>query len=68
VAGQAGHVQQTATGLCGCIRKAKSELQWTPFWEFAQTIRDMVQAELESRSEIERADPLVPVPSLIETR
>ncbi|HEY1789831.1 MAG TPA: GDP-mannose 4,6-dehydratase [Verrucomicrobiae bacterium] len=68
VTGDAGHVQQTAAGLCGCIRKAKSELQWTPIWEFAHTVRDMVQAELENRSEIERADPSVPVPSPIETR
>ena len=57
VTGTAGHLQHAVTGLCGCIRKAKTELQWTPAWEFAQTIRDMVQSELENRPEIERADP-----------
>jgi len=55
--GNAGPAQPAATGLCGCARKAKTELQWTPAWEFAQTIRDMVQAELENRPEFERADP-----------
>jgi GDPmannose 4,6-dehydratase len=57
VTGDAGPAQPAASGLCGSGRKARTELQWTPAWEFAQTIRDMVQAELENRPEFERADP-----------
>jgi GDPmannose 4,6-dehydratase len=57
VSGNAGPVQPTAMRLCGSVRKAKTELQWAPVWEFAQTIRDMVQAELQNRPELERADP-----------
>lgn len=63
VTGGAKSVQKTTTGLCGSIRKAKTELEWTPVWDFSQTIRDMVQAEIENRPEIERADPTAHEPS-----
>ncbi|HEY5233423.1 MAG TPA: GDP-mannose 4,6-dehydratase [Verrucomicrobiae bacterium] len=49
--------QQVAVGLCGNPRKAETELQWTREWEFQKTIQDMVRAELESRPEIDRANP-----------
>ena len=49
--------QQVATGLCGNPHKAESELSWKRQWSFAQTVEDMVRAELESRPEIARADP-----------
>ena len=49
--------QQVATGLCGNPRKAESELGWKRQWSFAQTVEDMVRAELEARPEIARADP-----------
>jgi len=49
--------QQVATGLCGNARKAETGLKWTREWDFQKTIEDMVQAELENRPEIERANP-----------
>jgi hypothetical protein len=34
------------------------ELGWKRAWSFEDTVRDLVQAELEGRSEVLRADPL----------
>ncbi len=49
--------QQVTNGLCGNSRKAESELGWKRAWDFDTMITDLVQAELESRSELERANP-----------
>jgi GDPmannose 4,6-dehydratase len=49
--------QPVAAGLCGNPRKAERELNWKREWSFAETIQDLVQAELEERPEVERADP-----------
>ncbi len=49
--------QQVAAGLCGNPQKAEQELGWRREWSFTETISDLVQAELEERPEIERADP-----------
>jgi GDPmannose 4,6-dehydratase len=49
--------QQVAAGLCGNPRKAEQELGWRREWAFEQTVTDLVQAELDDRPEIERADP-----------
>jgi GDPmannose 4,6-dehydratase len=43
--------------LCGNPGKAESELGWVRRWTFEQTIEDLVQAELENRSDLDRADP-----------
>ncbi len=48
---------QVLAGLCGKPARAVNELGWKPEWSFSDTIRDLVQAELESRPEIDRADP-----------
>lgn len=49
--------QQAASGLCGNPRKAETELGWKREWTFEQTVADLVQAELDQRPEIERANP-----------
>ncbi len=49
--------QQVVTGLCGNPAKAELELKWKREWSFEDTIRDLVQAELDCRPELERADP-----------
>jgi len=49
--------QQVVAGLRGNPGKAETVLQWTREWEFQKTIQDMVRAELESRLEIDRANP-----------
>jgi GDPmannose 4,6-dehydratase len=49
--------QQVAAGLCGNPNKAENELEWRREWTFEQTIKDLVEAELDNRPEIERADP-----------
>lgn len=49
--------QKVVTGLCGNPRKAESELGWKREWTFEQTVEDLVLAELDKRSEFERADP-----------
>jgi GDPmannose 4,6-dehydratase len=49
--------QQVAAGLCGNPRKAEQELGWRREWTFEQTVNDLVQAELDGRPEIDRADP-----------
>ncbi len=51
--------QQVTNGLCGNTRKAESELGWKRIWSFETMVQDLVRAELENRSEMERADPLV---------
>lgn len=58
VTGRTSTVQQVTLGLCGSPRKAETELKWTRAWDFQKTIQDMVRAELENRSELERADPV----------
>jgi GDPmannose 4,6-dehydratase len=58
VTGGSGDSRQVAAGLRGCSRRAETDLQWTRMWDFHKTIQDMVQAELENRPEIERADPV----------
>jgi GDPmannose 4,6-dehydratase len=48
---------QVTAGLCGNSRKAEAELNWRREWSFEDTIRDLVQAELENRSDFDRANP-----------
>ncbi len=50
--------QQVTNGLCGNTRKAETELGWKRTWNFNSMVADLVQAELENRSELERANPL----------
>jgi GDPmannose 4,6-dehydratase len=50
--------QQVVNGLCGDPRKAETELGWKRRWNFDAMVADFVQAELENRSETERANPL----------
>ena len=50
--------QQVTNGLCGNTRKAESELGWKRTWSFDMMVQDLVRAELEDRSEMERANPL----------
>lgn len=50
--------QQVANGLCGSPRKAETQLGWQRTWNFDTMVADLVQAELENRSELERANPL----------
>jgi GDPmannose 4,6-dehydratase len=52
--------QQVAAGLCGNPRNAEQELGWRREWTFEQTVNNLVQAELDDRPEIERADPVPP--------
>ena len=49
--------QQVPSGLCGSPAKAESQLGWKREWSFEETIENIVQAELQERSEFERADP-----------
>lgn len=49
---------QLTHGLCGNPRKAETELRWSRQWNFDAMVADLVQAELEDRSELERANPL----------
>lgn len=51
---------QVTSGLCGNPRKAETGLGWKREWTFQQTIADLVWAELEGRSEFERAHPSPP--------
>ncbi len=48
---------QVTSGLCGNPAKAAAVLKWQREWNFPQTVADLVQAELEQRSEFERANP-----------
>ena len=50
--------QQVTNGLCGNPRKAETELGWSRQWSFEAMVADLVQAELEHRPELERANPL----------
>jgi len=52
------HQPQVANGLCGNPRKAETELGWKREWSFEAMVSDLVRAELENRSEMERANPL----------
>ena len=49
--------QQVTNGLCGNTRKAETELGWKRTWSFEAMVQDLVRAELENRSELERANP-----------
>ncbi|HPY29833.1 MAG TPA: GDP-mannose 4,6-dehydratase [Verrucomicrobiota bacterium] len=49
--------QQVTLGLCGNPHKAETELGWKRQWSFDAMVADLVQAELENRSELERANP-----------
>jgi GDP-D-mannose dehydratase len=51
--------QQVINGLCGDPRKAEAELGWKRSWSFDAMVADLVQAELENRSELLRASPSV---------
>ena len=53
-----GSQLQVTIGLCGNARKAESLLGWKRIWSFDAMVGDLVQAELENRSEMERANPL----------
>lgn len=44
-------------GLCGNARKAQRVLGWRREWSLAETIADMVQAELEERPFVQRSEP-----------
>lgn len=55
--------QQVSFGLCGDARKAETELGWKRTWSFDAMVADLVQAELENRSELERAEPGAPAQS-----
>ncbi|HZM01687.1 MAG TPA: GDP-mannose 4,6-dehydratase [Candidatus Saccharimonadales bacterium] len=44
-------------GLCGDCAKAEKILGWKRRWDFSGMVGDLVQAELEDRPEIERANP-----------
>ncbi|MBE0545989.1 MAG: GDP-mannose 4,6-dehydratase [Verrucomicrobia bacterium] len=50
--------QQLTHGLCGNPHKGETELGWSRQWSFDAMVADLVQAELEDRSELERANPL----------
>jgi GDPmannose 4,6-dehydratase len=52
---------QVALGLCGDPARARRELNWSPAWDFPTMVKDLVQAELEHRSELERAMPGGPI-------
>jgi GDPmannose 4,6-dehydratase len=50
--------QQVTNGLCGDPRKAEAELGWKRTWSFEAMVADLVQADMENRPELERANPL----------
>jgi GDPmannose 4,6-dehydratase len=49
---------EVTAGLCGAPSKAEKLLEWKRHWTFADTIADMVKAELDNRPEIDRANPV----------
>jgi GDPmannose 4,6-dehydratase len=49
---------QVTNGLCGNARQAEVELGWKRTWNFETMVKDLVRAELENRSELERANPV----------
>jgi GDPmannose 4,6-dehydratase len=49
--------QQVSRGLCGNPQKAECELGWKRVWNFDSMVADLVQAEIENRSELDRANP-----------
>jgi GDPmannose 4,6-dehydratase len=48
---------EVTAGLCGDPTKAEKVLGWERQWSFADTVTDMVKAEMGDRPEIERANP-----------
>ncbi len=55
--GRNDQAAQVTAGLCGNPAKAEAELGWRREWTLSQTVQDLVQAELENRPDIDRADP-----------
>jgi GDPmannose 4,6-dehydratase len=53
---------EVKSGLCGQPGKAEKILDWKRTWTFDAMIKDMVAAEMEERTEIDRANPLVRLP------
>ncbi len=51
---------EVTAGLCGDPSKAEKVLGWKRPWTFAGMVADMVQAELENRPELDRANPNPP--------
>jgi hypothetical protein len=51
------NTRQVVAGMCGNTAKARAELDWQPNWTLPTTIKDMVQAEIEGRSELECSAP-----------
>lgn len=58
VVGRTEASQQVGSGLCGNPRKAEAELGWKREWSFERTVGDIVQAEVEERPDVQRANPL----------
>jgi GDPmannose 4,6-dehydratase len=48
---------EVTAGLCGDPSRAEKVLGWKRQWSFADTVGDMVKAEIEDRPEIDRASP-----------
>jgi len=48
---------QVTNGLLGNARKAETQLGWKRTWNFETMVQDLVQAELDNRPEVERANP-----------
>jgi GDPmannose 4,6-dehydratase len=48
---------QAGSGLCGNPARAEAVLGWRRQWSLEDTVRDMVQAEMENRPEVDRAQP-----------
>jgi GDP-D-mannose dehydratase len=48
---------EVTAGLCGDPSRAEKVLGWKRHWSFADTVADMVTAEMDDRPEIDRANP-----------
>jgi GDPmannose 4,6-dehydratase len=48
---------EVTAGLCGDPSRAEKILGWKRQWSFAETVADMVKAELDDRQELDRANP-----------
>jgi GDPmannose 4,6-dehydratase len=51
---------EVTVGLGGDPSKAENSLDWKREWSFAETVSDMVMAEIDDRPEIDRANPSPP--------
>jgi GDPmannose 4,6-dehydratase len=47
---------EVSAGLCGDPSKAERVLGWKRQWSFADTVADMVMAEISDRPELDRAN------------